>query len=299
MPRIRTIKPEFWSDEKLGPLTAIDRLTFLGLISMADDAGRLLDNVKIIDAFVFPETSETCRESLATLSRLGRIIRGKTSSGQAVIQISNWTKHQKVDKPNNKSCLPALVDSDESNSNEVSENTDGSSIRESVANESRERREEPTNDSRGPRVTTYDQRPTTNDHGPTTDDHRPPEDAAIAAVSVAATGMEILDAWNGAMGQNCMLTKKRREALRLRLNDPFFVASWRAAIDKAKASDFCNGGGETGWRADFEWFLKPESVVKLVEGKYDNRNGGQHRTKAQQRVENSKRIIEEFSSADF
>lgn len=43
MARIRTIKPEFWSDEKLSPLAPIDRLTFLGLISMADDYGRVHD----------------------------------------------------------------------------------------------------------------------------------------------------------------------------------------------------------------------------------------------------------------
>lgn len=77
MARIRSIKPEFWADEKLSPLDPITRLVFLGLISMADDAGRLVDNVKQIDALVFPETSDSARESLATLSRIGRIQRGK------------------------------------------------------------------------------------------------------------------------------------------------------------------------------------------------------------------------------
>ena len=47
MPRIRTIKPEFWSDEKLAPLPPIDQLVFLGLISLSDDFGRVLDNIKI------------------------------------------------------------------------------------------------------------------------------------------------------------------------------------------------------------------------------------------------------------
>jgi len=98
MPRIRTIKPEFWGDEKLAPLVAIDRLVFLGLISMADDAGRLVDSIKSIDGFIFPETSETSRESLATLARLGRIIRYTSDSGQPIIQIANWLRHQRVDK---------------------------------------------------------------------------------------------------------------------------------------------------------------------------------------------------------
>ena len=108
MPRIRTIKPEFWSDEKLSMLSAIDRLVFLGLIGMADDFGRLHDNIKVIDAFVFPNSSETVRESVENLSRIGRIRRGKSSNGASIIEIANWSKHQRVDKPQTATALPAI-----------------------------------------------------------------------------------------------------------------------------------------------------------------------------------------------
>jgi hypothetical protein len=106
--RIRTIKPEFWGDEKLAPLSPITRLVFLGLISMADDRGRLTDNQKRIDAFIFPETSETSRGSLGELSAIGRIRRGLTASGQRVIEIANW-RHQKIEKPNYLGALPDIV----------------------------------------------------------------------------------------------------------------------------------------------------------------------------------------------
>lgn len=149
MARIRTVKPEFWSDEKLAPLTPVDRLVFLGLISMADDFGRLLDNLKTIDAFVFPCTDDSARESLATLSRLGRIVRGMTASGQPVIQIPTWHRHQKVDKPSKRASLPELVSSQ--HLSESSRDT-----RETVARLSR------------------DSRVTTSDLGPPTTDHRPP-----------------------------------------------------------------------------------------------------------------------------
>jgi hypothetical protein len=118
---------------------------------MADDSGRILDNVKIIDAFIFPETSETCRDALATLSRMCRIERGKTSSGQSVIQITNWSKHQKVDKPNNKTCLPPIV-------KKPNENKEENDFRDAFANDSRRSRD------------ALALRPTTDDHGPTTDD---------------------------------------------------------------------------------------------------------------------------------
>lgn len=130
MARIRTIKPEFWADEKLAPLDPVTRLVFVGLISMADDAGRLLDNLKQIDAFIFPETDDSAREALANLSRISRIRRGTTASGQHVIQIVNWATHQKIDHPNLKSCLP-----------ELSENSDIPDIREPLTNDSQDSRE--------------------------------------------------------------------------------------------------------------------------------------------------------------
>lgn len=107
MPRNRTVKWRFWGDEKLAPLSPIDRLVFLGVISMADDAGRLLDNERQINAFVFPETDDTAGPSLVTLTELGRLRRGTTASGQRVIQVVHWS-HQLIDRPNLAGALPAI-----------------------------------------------------------------------------------------------------------------------------------------------------------------------------------------------
>jgi 5-methylcytosine-specific restriction endonuclease McrA len=114
MARIRTIKPEFWADEKLSPLSPLDRLVFLGLISMSDDAGRIIDSVRAIDGFIFPATEDTCRESLDRLVTLERIDRGVTGSGQRIIQIANWSKHQRIDKPNTAAAFPPIVVLEES-----------------------------------------------------------------------------------------------------------------------------------------------------------------------------------------
>jgi hypothetical protein len=136
VPRIRTIKPELWQDEKLAALPPLPRLVFIGLISMADDAGRLVDNVKSIDGFIFPETDDSAKESLGILARLSRILRYTAPNGQKVVQIVNWSRHQKVDHPN-KYVLPApppeLVDAAQSTNFSVES-------REGVARESRELR---------------------------------------------------------------------------------------------------------------------------------------------------------------
>lgn len=99
MARIRTIKPEFWADEKLSQLDPLTRLVFVGLISLADDRGRLVDNVKLLDGQLFPHTSDSCADALDTLARYSRVLRYTSASGQSLIQIVNWEKHQKVDKP--------------------------------------------------------------------------------------------------------------------------------------------------------------------------------------------------------
>lgn len=110
MPRIRTIKPEFWQDEKLSPCDPLTRLVFLGLVSLADDAGRLVDNLRLIDAQIFPNTSDTAHEALMRLSGMGRIRRGVTASGQRIIEIANWSRHQKIQHANLKGALPEIVE---------------------------------------------------------------------------------------------------------------------------------------------------------------------------------------------
>jgi hypothetical protein len=74
---------------------------------MADDAGRLVDNIKSIDGFIFPESDDTSRGSLDSLARSSRIRRYQSASGQRIIEITNWKRHQKVDKPA-KYVLPGL-----------------------------------------------------------------------------------------------------------------------------------------------------------------------------------------------
>lgn len=108
MPRIRTFKPEMPSDEKLAPLPPIDKWVFVCLVLMSDDAGRVLDNIKQIDAFAFPETEDSASASLRSLTELGIIRRGTAFNGQRVIQVAKFQLHQKIDKPNYNACLPVI-----------------------------------------------------------------------------------------------------------------------------------------------------------------------------------------------
>lgn len=83
-------------------------------------------------------------------------------------------------------------------------------------------------------------------------------------------------AWNAKSGTGTRkvlaMSPGRVKALRARHADPFFTAHWQSALDRIAKSDFCTGKNGRGWRADFDFFLRPDTVAKAMEGNYDNRN---------------------------
>jgi len=54
MARIRTIKPQFWTDEKVGKLSLGARLLFIGTWNLADDEGLLVWNARYLKGQLFP-----------------------------------------------------------------------------------------------------------------------------------------------------------------------------------------------------------------------------------------------------
>lgn len=54
MARIRTIKPEFWEDEKIGKLPILCRLFFIGCWNFADDFGVIKGNAALLKSQIFP-----------------------------------------------------------------------------------------------------------------------------------------------------------------------------------------------------------------------------------------------------
>jgi hypothetical protein len=97
---------------------------------------------------------------------------------------------------------------------------------------------------------------------------------APSAVVVPVANPELPEearVWNDHIGLRKIqsVSSGRAKALKARRSDPFFQFNWREAIKKVAASAFCNGENDRGWRADFDFFLRPDTVVKIMEGKYD------------------------------
>jgi hypothetical protein len=93
MARARNIKPGFFTNDDLVELPFATRLLFIGLWTIADRAGRLLDRPKKIKMDVFPGDDVDVDEALSHLAHRGFILRYVAGDTPA-IQICNWDKHQ-------------------------------------------------------------------------------------------------------------------------------------------------------------------------------------------------------------
>lgn len=126
MPRIRYLKPEFFSDEDLAELPFETRLTFAGLWCFADREGRLEDRPKFLKAMIFPYDKVDIEEHLNILCRpkstngIPFIIRYK-SDHIKLIEIINWHKHQKPHHTEKPSVFPPGPSIEEKESNKEKE----------------------------------------------------------------------------------------------------------------------------------------------------------------------------------
>ena len=107
-PRIRTIKPEIWQDEKVGQLSRDARLLFIGLITMADDIGRLRAMTPAVLGHVFPYDLDAARKIEKWFGELEnqRLVRRYEVDGVLYAELPGWPKHQRVNRPS-ESELPA------------------------------------------------------------------------------------------------------------------------------------------------------------------------------------------------
>lgn len=101
MARIRTIKPEFWLDEDLAEVSAEAVLLAIGLLNQADDEGYFKANPKLIQAAIFPlrELSQNIHGILNELSNIGYITLKTGSDGKEYGLVTNFSKHQKINRP--------------------------------------------------------------------------------------------------------------------------------------------------------------------------------------------------------
>lgn len=101
MPRIRSIKPEFFTSLTIADLTPEQRLTFIGLWTHVDDEGRCVDDARLIKAAVWPlddRTAADVEKDLGVLSEASLILRYALNQ-KRYLAVRSWSEHQKINRP--------------------------------------------------------------------------------------------------------------------------------------------------------------------------------------------------------
>ena len=111
MPRIRTVKPEFWLNEELAELPPETRLLAIGLLNQSDDGGYFKASPAILKGAVFPfnDTSVSIHTMLMQLSQIKYISLHTGLDGKSYGYVINFLKHQVINRPT-KSKIKDLVD---------------------------------------------------------------------------------------------------------------------------------------------------------------------------------------------
>lgn len=106
MPRIRTIKPEFFRHDGIADLPPLARIAYVGLWCCADREGRLADNPRRLKAEILPYDDVDFDSILEALARAGFVER-YTVDGRCLIDIPGFRRHQWPSNKEQDSILPA------------------------------------------------------------------------------------------------------------------------------------------------------------------------------------------------
>lgn len=115
MARIRTVKPELWTDEKIVECSIPARLLFIGMFNFADDNGNLVNSPKRIKMQIFPADVIDCEPLIKELITQG-VLTEYSMNDVSYLNIKGFNKHQKINRPS-KTNIPKFEFSEHSVSN--------------------------------------------------------------------------------------------------------------------------------------------------------------------------------------
>jgi len=253
--RARNIKPGFFKNEALAECSPLARLLFAGLWCLADRDGRLEDRPKRIRVELLGYDDGSVEDLLSELHEAGFILR-YTAAGGRFIQIVNFGKHQNPHCKEQASVIPAP---DMHGASTVqAPDMHGSCPADSLFSDSLNL---------------------------IPDSPIPGSDAGASVVAGkpadSCPHQEIIDLYHRIlpMGRRVRIwNEARRTKLRARWREDVkrqSLAWWEKFFTYVAESDFLTGKtGTTGrppFEVDLEWIVTPANLVKIIEGKYHER----------------------------
>lgn len=71
------------------------------------------------------------------------------------------------------------------------------------------------------------------------------------------------------------LSTTRKKTIRARITSGYTVEDFKTLFVKAEASSFLKGKNNRNWSATFDWLIKDTNMAKVLDGNYDDQNGGE------------------------
>lgn len=133
MPRIRTIKPQYWDDLKIAKLSRDARLIFIGMWNFADDNGAIVADATWLKSKILPYDqlpSGQFQKWINEIITAGLLV-CLQHRGEEFFHVRGFTKHQVINRPNKsdvfipkdtlESLLEATPEADVNNHGQISE----------------------------------------------------------------------------------------------------------------------------------------------------------------------------------
>lgn len=112
MARIRTIKPDFWTDGNMVKLSPFARLLYIGMWNFTQcDHGHVADDAMKLKLQILPMDNVNIEELLAEIMAQGRVTRVASGDGRTYLHVTRFEDHQKID-PRWKTRCPACAQQD-------------------------------------------------------------------------------------------------------------------------------------------------------------------------------------------
>lgn len=310
MARIRTIKPEIFSDSKTGTLSGDAFKLFLGLLSFSDDRGVIEFDLLEWKGRIFPYLEggrdqiiplfqEITSRGLATMFEYSespressRALANPREPRRHFVCIQNFAKHQKVDHPG-PSIIPGWKAGESLDAfaarvggvRDVEPEASGSpetppASRALASPRESSRALAPEGKGReGNRKEEGDIDPngshSSGDETPDLDAEDPDSDPEPGPKPPSGPRpKDLLAIWNDHRGDLPAakgMSQTRKARASARLSEEPSLDVWADAVRRIAASPFCRGENDRGWRASFDWLLQPDVLLKTLEGKYDPR----------------------------
>lgn len=271
MARIRSIKPKFWDDTKIGRITRDARLLYIGLWNFSDDIGVVIGDSIWLKSKIFPYDQIQIQQFEKWMNEL--VINGficlLSYKEERFIYLPSFTRHQVINKPNYDDLnIPKyLIDSVKDEITEQSRNDTVSFTEQSVL-------------IIGRGIGKGDIPPVV-----------PQGDIAHSDKHHETIDYNALMNTFNRMFENKLprissMTDKRKKAVKARASE-HGKASIMDVFNNVTQSAFLLGRNDQNWRCDFDWIFKPTNFVKILEGNYNGTRLSKNQQDSEQRKRDS------------